>query len=697
MECLHTFCCECLKEHALKTQLEGIFPCPECHAKVGVPDCFDQLQTGFLQNSLLDVLKVRQGRDGSEISCGSCTKQSTETSFCFECGRFMCPDCCNAHEILRKMAFEGHKVTAIKHFKVEDYDALLKRPTFCSQQNHEKEVMKFVCVDCRICICQICIITEHKNHSIESLDKAADDQRSKVIAAVESMKEKSKACSDRVRLVEKTVIDLKANINITKDRVSQTAKQVIAIVQEREREANIALDNTLTSNLEKLDKAKSRLQSLERKITEAMEFGITLIERSSSANFIQTKETWENRFQELDRTAITTVPVSSFVKFVPTTEPGNLTFGAVATEETSIEMTTQDFQAGVETEFVIRPKVMNETGEIEVIVEPKEQVGSFITQKIEDGASVIKLVPKIPGTYSINVTMKGEQLHERPFLIQVRERRIEVVGELDFQGQTPEGPFGIAVNSKGLIAVADRKRHCILLFDKGGKYTRTFGAKGLNVGQFNCPCGVAFLDDHNVLVADECNHRIQQFNILTGNVVRVFGSEGSSDGELRNPVNVCLDDEGRVVVADFINNRIQIFTKEGKPALSFGDSGSDHEKLNRPPDCIFYENSFTVSDIRKNCLKIFDRSGRFLRKIEKQGKDAGQLNLPWALCVEKCGNHRNILVCDRWNNRIVQFSVEGSFTGKTVVELPDPVGITTTPDGRILVTNYESKRVVILK
>ena len=697
MECLHTFCCECLKEHALKTQQEGIFPCPECHANVGVPDCFDQLQTGFLQNSWIDVLTVRKGRDGSAISCGSCTKQSTETSFCFECGRFMCPGCCDAHEILRKMAFEGHRVTAIKQFKVKDYDALLKRPSFCSQKYHEKEATKFVCVDCKICICQICIITEHKNHSIESLDKAANDQRPKVKAAVESMREKRKVCSDRVRLVEKTVIDLKANINVAKDRVSQTAKQVIAAVREREREAHLSLDNTLASNLEKLDKAKSQLQSLARKITQAMEFGITLIERSSSANFIQTKESWENRFQELDRTAISAVPVGSFVKFVPTAEPGNLTFGAVAIEETAIEATTQDFQAGVETEFVIRPKVINKTGEIEVIVEPNEQVGSFITQKMEDGASLIKLVPKLPGTYSINVTMKGEQLHKSPFLIQANERRIEVVGELDFQGQTPEGPFGIAVNSKGLIAVADRKRHCILLLDKGGKYLRKFGGKGQNVGQFDCPSGVAFVDDHNVLVADECNHRIQQFNILAGNVVRVFGSEGSGDGELRNPVGVCLDDEGRVVVADFINNRIQIFTKEGKPALSFGDSCSDREKLNRPPGCIFHENNFIVSDIRKNCLKVFDRSGRFLRKIEKQGKDAGQLNLPWSLCVEKCGNHRNILVCDRWNNRIVLFSDEGSFAGKTVVELPDPVGIATAPDGRILVTIYEGKRVIILK
>ena len=32
--CLHTFCCECLKKHALLTQRDGQFRCPECQAQV---------------------------------------------------------------------------------------------------------------------------------------------------------------------------------------------------------------------------------------------------------------------------------------------------------------------------------------------------------------------------------------------------------------------------------------------------------------------------------------------------------------------------------------------------------------------------------------------------------------------------------------------------------------------------------------
>ena len=75
--CLHTFCCECLKKHALTTQQQGQFRCPECQAQVCVPESFDRLPTGFLQNSLLGILAVQQSGDGSDISCGNCRKKKT--------------------------------------------------------------------------------------------------------------------------------------------------------------------------------------------------------------------------------------------------------------------------------------------------------------------------------------------------------------------------------------------------------------------------------------------------------------------------------------------------------------------------------------------------------------------------------------------------------------------------------------------
>ena len=693
--CLHTFCCECLKRHALTTQQDGKFRCPECQAEIGVPGRFDKLPTGFLQNSLLGVLAVQKSGDGSEISCGNCRKKSAETSFCFECRKFMCPDCVNAHELLRNVAFEGHKVRPIKHFQAEDYEALLKRQSFCSQQYHEREVTRFFCIDCQTSVCQICIVTDHNNHTVEPLDKAADGEKAKVMAGAELMKEKSKVCSDVIRECEQTAVNLEANTTAAKQKVSQAAEQMIAKIREREREAITDLEKTRVSRMEKLNAAKTQVQSLAKQFNQAVEFANNLVQRSSSSDIMQSKQSLQKRFEDLSTTSVPALPVSSFVEFVLTAEPENFTLGYI--ETVRVDGLTQDFQAGVEAKIDIYPAELSSVAErktrVEAHVEPATEVGSLMTCEKEDGNFLVKFTPKVPGTYNIKVTINGDNLHKSPFTVQVKERRLEVVGELDLKGQTLTNPHGIAVNSKGLIAVADFHGHCILTFDKEGKYLRKFGCKGENAGQLNGPSGVTYLNDDEILVADQLNHRIQRFNVQTGNVVKTFGKKGKGKGEFQRPLSVCMDGEGRVVVV--VNRRIQVLTKDGEPLFQFGDSGQGN--LIAPTGCIFHQNKFIVSDLGNSCLKIYDHSGKFLHKIGEQSQGDGQSNRPWGLCVEKCGKHHNILVCDRHNGRIIQFSVEGSFSGKTVTELQEPVGIATTSDGRILVTDWSAKKIYILK
>lgn len=106
---------------------------------------------------------------------------------------------------------------------------------------------------------------------------------------------------------------------------------------------------------------------------------------------------------------------------------------------------------------------------------------------------------------------------------------------------------------------------------------------------------------------------------------------------------------------------------------------------------------FIVSDASSQCLKIFDNSGNFLYMIGGKGRADGQLQWPRSLCIEKSGNHHNILVCDYNSHRIIQFTVEGSFTGKTIRKLQNPMCIAVTEDGRILVTCSRAPKIFILQ
>jgi len=659
---------------------------------------FDELPTVFLQKSFLDLLAVQLSGQGSVISCGNCRKKSAEASFCFECREFMCPDCVNAHERLKNVAFDGHKITSVKHFQTKDYEALLKRPSFCSQQYHEQEVTRFFCIDCQTSVCQICIVTDHRNHIVELLDRAADGEKARLMTGTEVLKEKSNVCNGVIREFEQTLDKLETNILNAKREVSRAAEQMITKVRQSEREEITALENMRVLKTEEINAAVRQVQSLVKQIDQALAFTNNLIQRSSSSDIMQSKKHLEQRFELLNKTPVPALPVSSFVKFVATADPQSLALGYTETNDVAVEGLNQDFQAGVKAELVICPKLISEAQEkfnVEVVVGPAEKVRSLTTCKKQDGNLLLKFTPKVPASYEIYVTLNGGTFQKSGFTIQVKERRLEVVGELDLKGETFQNPHGIAVNSKGLITVADCNGHRVLIFDKQGKYLRELGCKGEKEGEVNYPTGVTFLGDSKILVADFLNHRIQLFNLQTGKLVKTFGKCGSGDGELQNPTSVCVDGEGRVVVADCVNNRIQVFTKDGVPLFKFGDSGPG--KLDHPTGCIYHQNKFIVSDTNNDCLKIFDCAGKLVRKIGRKGKGDGQLSWPQSLCVEKCGSQHNILVCDSGNGRIVQFSEDGSFTGETVTKLQDPIAIATTPDSRILVSDFEAKKVYFLK
>ena len=67
-------------------------------------------------------------------------------------------------------------------------------------------------------------------------------------------------------------------------------------------------------------------------------------------------------------------------------------------------------------------------------------------------------------------------------------------------------PWGVAVNKKGEILVAERYEHCISIFSQAGEKLQSFGSEGSGEEQLHEPLGVTVDSDDNILVTD-C-HRV---------------------------------------------------------------------------------------------------------------------------------------------------------------------------------------------
>ena len=648
LSCFHTFCCKCLEEHARKTHRQGKFRCPECQAEINLPEGnrFDRLPTSFHQNSLVGLLET------------------------------------------------------------EDREALL-RPPFCSQ--HKNERLRYFCSSCEACICPVCFAEDHRGHEFDVIEKAVQEDRKYIMLNVDTIKEKANLFREEIGKLEKTSEDVEMIIAIAKQDVSEAAQHVITKTRQQEKQLLDSLEMTRRKRIEKINSAKQELESLVKQIHQAAEFAENLVQRGPGWDIIKTRTTLKQKFQELRGVEISRHHPTTFVKFTAASQQ-DLKLGFIQLTEkpakaatSTVEGLDQTFQAGVEAEFTLCLKtaegeICNQADlndQVELLIKPTKDVTNESVEEKGDGNLKLKFTPMVPGPYSVEVKINGEKLSTSPFTLAVKQRQLVVVGELDLKfnkGQGFKGPSGIDVNRQGDIAVTDYNGHCVFVFNKEGNFLKKIGKEGTDPGQFKYPNGVLFLNDNEILIADELNNRIQCINIQTGTVVKIFGKKGNRKGHFMTPLSICLDDTERIVVTEFSNNRVQVMSKEGEALFTIGDNGP--EKLSTTYGCIPYKNIFLVTERDNHVIKAFDASNTFLYKFGEKGNQDGQFTSPRGMCL---AGSNNLLVCDYFNNRVQQFSLDGRFTGKTTVPLQSPSQIVTAPDGRILVTSFEAKKIYILK
>ena len=199
------------------------------------------------------------------------------------------------------------------------------------------------------------------------------------------------------------------------------------------------------------------------------------------------------------------------------------------------------------------------------------------------------------------------------------------------------------------------------------------------------PQGLAFLNDTDLVIADWGNHRICIVNTTTGTLVKTFGNQGNGNGEFSWPRGVHVDDDGNIIVCDGGNHRVQVFTRDGDYQYQFGLTTQDRFY---PVDVIARDGLFYVSDYANHVIHVFDKKGNVPTRISTiggYGNADGQLNQPCGLAVD---NDHHLLVCDKGNNRVQKFTLDGRLVGKTRDVINNPQSITVLKDGQILVSTW---------
>lgn len=193
---------------------------------------------------------------------------------------------------------------------------------------------------------------------------------------------------------------------------------------------------------------------------------------------------------------------------------------------------------------------------------------------------------------------------------------------------------GLRLDPDGNVWVTDIGHHLVMKFDPQGKLLLTLGQKGKpgdSPEQFNRPTDVAFAPTGEFYVADGYgNARVVKFS-REGKYLKEWGRKGTGVGEFDTPHAILLDGRGRVIVGDRENNRVQVFDSDGKFLTVWKESGAPYGLFLADDKRLF------VADGVANWVKVLDLDGKPLGRWGEKGTGPGQFQLPHAICVDSQG------------------------------------------------------------
>ena len=714
LPCLHSFCLHCLNGIQRTSGRRDKIPCAECRQEFKIPDNGNlaALPTNFRINSLLDVLAIKECNT-TGVKCGNCDKGSKESHYCFQCCAFWCGECITFHNGIK--ANKDHYALALEDFQDHDFENILKRPTFCAIQGHEKKEIEFFCNICEVAICNACALTNHDGHGKILLEQAANERKLRVKSAIESQKRKrAQTKRSKITKLDESLSEVQEQAARVKRNVQEFADSIIATIEAKKQEIFDDVERRTKASVQKIGKQKEENEEQAKRHESEIENTETLLKRSTSAEVMQPNELMdkilkeENYQEESDRDdglyqELFFVKNHKLFDLVSLEQIGSLKESQARAQQSSADgKGISEAIVGLEAQLVVttRNKKCQQCYDNNdcVTLEVRNREGDNCAAEVQvqdnkDGTHKIKYFAKETGTCSASVKVNGEHIRGSPFEVQVKPRQFRPV--LSFGEQILKDPWGVAVNEQDEIAVSDTGNHKIHLFKSDGSHIKSFGEQGAKHGEFDWPCGIVF-HSTNIIVAEQSeNCRIQELS-RQGEYLSHFGGEGSLDHQLNYPTGLSIDSDGNIIVADTDNKLIKIFSTDGQFLNKLGTEGSFIE----PYHCIQHDNYLIVSDGGDHSLKCFDRKGNFLHKFGKKGNANWEFNEPCCLSMNKAGH---LMVCDTENHRIQVFDLSGKFVakfgtkGSGMGEFNLPVSVAVLSDGKIVVSDNENSRIQIFE
>ena len=718
LQCFHIYCKACLKPPVIQDrqgQLAVI--CPTCRQSTILPPAKDvsNLPSAFHVHHLFDIKEaVEKLKEPQKVQCEKCTKSRTATNFCRDCGQFICKKCLEMHSDWKE--FTKHTVVSIEEIQ-SDVKQLVppkKVVLYCPQ--HQGKELDLYCETCEELICLHCTVKIHKDHQYDLVGDTFERHKEEMTTCVEPVENDLSITSKAKKQIGVRMQELDDQGAAVKADIQQEIRQLQEVLEERMVEIFNRVDHHVERKKKNLAAQMDQVETIETQQMSCLSFVKESLRTGSQGEVMKVKKAVMKQVKEMR---------DNFKPdMLPPCEPANVKFTASFQELASAcKQFGEVYVQGVSPEKcyatgkgleVAEPgeratavlhvvddiskdyKAPMETVTSELESESTSKKTKCVVKKTEASQYEISYQPTSRGKHQLHIKVEGEHIKGSPFPVTVKLP----VQKLGTPIKTISGldqPWGVAVNKRGNIIVAECGGHCVSIFSPAGEKIKSFGSHGSKNGQFDSPRGVAVDADDNILVVDYGNLRIQKFT-SEGNFITAVGKRGNKQLEFKNPLGIGIHPRTKkVYVSDCGNHRIQILNPDLTFSSSFGSRGSDNGQFQCPRDVTCDSNgNVYVPDSVNHCIQVFTAEGEFLREFGKKREGNGELTFPAIICID---SDNVVYVSERDNHRVSVFTSEGKFltsfgtNGRGPGQFNEPRGISVDKNGVVNVSDFYNNRI----
>ena len=214
--------------------------------------------------------------------------------------------------------------------------------------------------------------------------------------------------------------------------------------------------------------------------------------------------------------------------------------------------------------------------------------------------------------------------------------------------------IGVAIDDADRIFVSDSQLHRVLVFTPDFK-----NETSISEGMVD-PGGMAIDNENRFLyVADPAQDQVLVYDADKYNLIRRIGTSGrnhelTAQGQLARPTNVAVDSDGNVYITDTSNTRVQIFDADGGFIMSFGKAGDGVGRFARPKGiAVDSDGHIWVADAVQDRVQVFTKEGKELMYLGGHGWLPGQFSDLAGLCID---NKRNLVfTSEQYPGRVQMF------------------------------------------